>query len=258
MEIYSINDFLFKEFKVRQLKNKRYSLRKFSYDLGISPAVMSRIFNKKLVVTGRTFEKIQARLQLPDELVSTKPSKVLKKVAKESRVIYLTKEELLIFKNWAFSAVLQILTLPSFKQDAEWVSKNLGLNIDYVNQCIDVLTRNHFIDLDKSGRWKILKENFSTLSIAPTSDELKNLQLGFFEKTTEAIEKVDIKYRDHSTMVLSLDSKDIPFVKERIKNFRRNLADQLEKKSGKVTNSVYQFSIGLSPFYIDQTESLKN
>lgn len=53
--------------------------------------------------------------------------------------------------------------------------------------------------------------------------------------------------RDQSAVTIAMDTNLIPEIKEKIKNFRRSLANFIEKNS-KMKSRVYELSISLFPW----------
>ena len=73
------------------------------------------------------------------------------------------------------------------------------------------------------------------------------MQKDILSKSIEAIDDIDISMRDHTSMTIAMSKDQITLVKERIKEFRRELCCELAEKSSKSTDSVYQMQFSVFP-----------
>ena len=58
------DELLRNEFNFRKEKNQQYSLRSFAKDLGISPALVSLVLNKKKELSPKVLSAIRSRLEI--------------------------------------------------------------------------------------------------------------------------------------------------------------------------------------------------
>lgn len=242
---HHISNFLKQELEVRKLKNKRYSLRKFAYDIKISPTALSRIFNQKIEITPKTLTAIEKKIKIPEHLFQNKTDILQKKHWREKKIRHISVKETEIFKSWKFAAVWEIITLDTFNQDITWIAKRLSTPKKDILQCLDLLLEYNLISF-VNNRWTTNFTEASTLGIASTSQDLINLQVDFLKYSIQSLKNDPVESRDHSAMIIAMDEDLLNDAKLKIKKFRRSLATYLEKKSTGKKNKVYQLTIGFS------------
>lgn len=74
---------------------------------------------------------------------------------------------------------------------------------------------------------------------------MRHFQTDTMRLATEALESVPAKRRDISTLTLTLAEKDLPLLKERVAEFRRDLVRLAEESDP--ADSVYQVNVQVIP-----------
>jgi uncharacterized protein (TIGR02147 family) len=101
--------------------------------------------------------------------------------------------------------------------------------------------------IDKNGDWKDTSRfNSNTLDSKSTSIAMRKYQKQILEKSIEALEALPRTDRDHTSMMVCGNQKDLAKAKEMITSFRRKLAEFLQRKNSAGDN-VYQLSISIFP-----------
>jgi uncharacterized protein (TIGR02147 family) len=116
------------------------------------------------------------------------------------------------------------------------------------------MVRIGILEINKAGIW-IDHSEVSTNIVKPFFDgEQKKLQRQLLEKAIHSLDNVPVAYRDQTSMTMAIDTDRLAEAKERIKQFRRDLARFLSR--GEKRNQVYHLSLYLYP--VSQIEDVEN
>jgi uncharacterized protein (TIGR02147 family) len=162
-----------------------------------------------------------------------------------------------MISDWFHYAILSLLELPDSKFESRWISKRLGISILDAKLAIDRLQRLGLVEKNEAGRWqqagKPLKiEN--SLSTAATRKFHKQLLV----RASESIDKDPIGNRDFSSTTFAMAPALIPYARQRIQKFRRELTAELESKG--TPETVYFMTVQMfpvSPVPIENSEKFK-
>lgn len=239
------------EFEIRQVKNRRYSMRMFSKHLGIEISMLSRVLQGKLPFTLGMLKKSSIALLLtPDEFLEYEKeilaSKKNNKLNRQSSIPQLDHEEFKIIQDWYHFVILELTLLPDFEATAEWISGKLSISLIEAELALERLVK---LELLSEVNGKIIASTSTTTAIQNhfSTIAMRNRQKQVLNESINAIDLVDINSRDHSAITIALDSKLLPEVKDRIKKFRRSLASFIDKKS-KNKDNVYELSVSFFPW----------
>lgn len=241
-----LSDLLKKEFDRRVVKNPRYSLRSFAKAVGIHPSSLSHIFSGSRSTPKAAQEKIREFLAIGPEATT------------DSHDLDALKSE--VFETvsaWYHDAILELTHLKNFKGNIDWISKRLNLNPLTVKNAVARLCKLGLLDIDGKGRWiDVNPDNTNLLSTDQTSAAMRRQQLQMLKLSERALEEVPRSQRDHTSITISMDSKDLPKLKERIKQYRRKLMAEFNS-STKNHDCVYQIQISAFPATVQENTRSK-
>lgn len=244
-----------KKYEELRFENPSLSRRAFSKSLGLSPGAISEIFNGQRKVSLKLAKRISERLGLDPEAraelygtfekYAKKPRRLRTKRAKapEPEYLRLSADQFRVIGDWYHFAILALMQTSDFKSDVAWISSRLALNPAIVRSAIDRLKRVGLIREDEKG-------NLISSDIAPcTSDDVSNasIRLAHFElllKARTALETLPVNERDFTAFMLNLSPSQLPRVKERIRKFQNELAEEFESQP---QPEVYQLCMQLFP-----------
>jgi uncharacterized protein (TIGR02147 family) len=247
---------IYHEYEARKQKNKAYSLRALARDLEISSGKLSDIFNGKVGISTDTALKIAKNLSLNEadrnlflnlvEIYSlkdetSKQASLIKNQSYnfDSKYIVIADDYYSVLTEWYYFALTELVALDCFENNDNWISKRLGIDEDLVRPAIERLKRVNLID-EVEGRLEQTYDFFVSPSGTP-SDTAKKFHKQILARAQEAVEKQQIEERDFTSGFLRVRKSDLPYIAQRIKNFRRELVKELE--SGEGHDSVYAFSV---------------
>lgn len=249
------NDFrevLRREFAVRTQANPRYSLRAFAKSLGVYHATLSALMAGRRPMTPKTIEQISASLGLsPSECARFTGNKIRQKTA-ESRqdFVLLEDEEFDLIASWRHDALIEYLQLPrktSKDHDVRRIASRLCLSPADVMTSLQLLQRAGQIVREDDGFFRPVARNTSTLLRGEQTSTARRVhQKELLEKSKEALLEVSLDERDHSSIVMTIDSEDLPELKEAIRSFRRKLMAFAQRKDA-TPDQVYSLQISLFP-----------
>lgn len=245
-------DIVREEYLERVKRNSRYSIRAFAKSLEISSTMMSMLMNGKREASPEMISKIGLKIGLDlksIELYSRKKSRSKqgeRRTAdrKFDQYTSFTIDTFEIISNWEHYAVLELITIKNF--DKKWMARKLDLPVKKIEEVLKRLVRVNILKLRAQMYYSRVEDGFLTnLTPGETSSAQINLQKELLLKSLEALENIDFKYREHSSMTLTMDLSDFDEVRKRIKTFRRSLSNFLERK--KKRTEVYQLLVSFFP-----------
>lgn len=241
------------EFKRRKELNPRYSLRAYAKFLNLDVSILSRMIANKSKISKKILDKISVPLSItPDEYILfeneiLKESQKNKDNKKSLSVKVLPIEEIKIIQDWYHYVILELTRLDDFKPCSKWISKRLSISEQDAELALERLLKLNLLIQNDNGLSLATTEPMSELQENFKSIAHRKRQKQVLQKAMDAMDLVSFQERDQSAITIALDASLIPEVKERIKKFRRSLANYIDKKS-KNKNRVYELSISLFPW----------
>lgn len=259
--------FLQEEFLRRSRKNARYSIRSYAKTLQIDFSTLAKILKANRPIGPKTIQKLGTRLGLTSSQINmfvqgnqqqrrTKRGSAKALPKPQRNYEQLALDVFQIVSDWHHYALLELMRVDSFKPDPRWIASQLGLRLSEATIAIERLQRAGFIEASSGQEWKDLSSGFSTTLGGPdTTAAFRSLQRQVLEKALTALEETPIEYRDQTSMTMAIDSRLLPEARDRIKTFRRELAEFLSR--GSKRDSVYHLGVSLYPVTPVQSLSLK-
>ena len=235
------------ELKRRCEANPRYSLRSFAKALGVSHTALSLVLSGARPPSRKMVSIISARLGLgPKEQRELLVNRATGLIGRAEVLKYdqLSLDHFELLADWYHYAILSLLDLPRSKFEAKWIAKRLNISEIQAKLSMDRLKRLNLVEEVSKDRWKqrggpIKVEN--EISTPATRKHHKEL----LERAIYSLENDPIELRDFSAMTFVMDSKSIPYAKERIRHFRRELMQELESRGE--PEEVYRLTVQIYP-----------
>jgi transcriptional regulator with XRE-family HTH domain len=227
----------------RCAKNPQYSIRAFAKSSGISHTVLSLVLSGKRTLSKAATQKLVDYLEL-----SPKERESLIKTNKKSNVDTdfqdLSLETFEVISDWYHYAILSLLELPEAKFEAKWIAGQLGIKILSAKLAIERLKKIGLVEEISAGVWrqsgKPIKID-NKISTAATKKFHKQL----LERASVSIDRDPISVRDFSAITFTLDPSQIDYAKNRMREFRRQLMNELEAMGQ--PSAVYNMTIQFYP-----------
>lgn len=234
-------EFLASELKRRCKVNKNYSVRAFAKSLGIDSSYLSKILRNKKKISKKIIENISTRLALPPEL-----AKFIPDTDSKNGFVGIDIDRFTVIADWYHYAILELSNMEDFSPSAKYISEKLMIEPNIAQTAIDRLKKIGLINsIHENGSEKWTINNNTTINNQFTSDAFKKLEKSILNQAIGALDTTEIHLRDQSSITMCINPKKIKKAKEKIKKFRRELMQFLEKGSGKT--AIYQLSVSLFP-----------
>ncbi len=151
------------------------------------------------------------------------------------------KDYFVYYSRWYYPAVRELVLLPDFREDPEWIAKRLfpTITAHQAKTAIELLLELSFLKRDASGRLIQSERNIAT-DREVASLAVSNFHREMIRKAAESIEKTPRDRRDISSLTLALSREKFEEAKRRIQDFRREL-NVLMSEEGKL-DTVYQIN----------------
>jgi uncharacterized protein (TIGR02147 family) len=150
-----------------------------------------------------------------------------------------------LIADWFHYGIFELVTTDEFREDPKWIAARLGITPAEAGQAIARLERLELLIRDRRGDLRQGPDLISTTKNDFTTKALRLQQSQLMQLAQLAMEEISMDQRDQSAMTMAIDSDDLPYVKDRIKKFRRKLCADLQKKNKR--DSVYQLLISFFP-----------
>lgn len=249
---------LLAEFEVRRSKNPRYSLRAFAKQLGLSPGRLSEFLAGKnslskanamkiadaLTFTPKQNERWLNSLGFPKQ----SESKYLRH-RKVDSFVTIDEDRFHLIADWEHYAILTFLETDVIDKSEKTLCERLGIKELTARLALNRLLRMGFISQD-GLQFRKETPQVSTSSDVP-SPALRKSHKQTIEQALDALDTVDVEFRDITSITIPTSTKKLPLAKKMIKDFRRRLAAVMEDCD---KDEVYNLNIQLVPV----TKTIKN
>ncbi|MES2769146.1 MAG: TIGR02147 family protein [Bdellovibrionota bacterium] len=249
--------FLQEELFRRCDKNKSYSLRAFALALGMNHATLSSILSGKRPLTTKAIVKLAAALNLSSKETQRfiKAQDFPLKASTERRQRehqILSLDVFHVVADWYHDAILELTRTKNFQPDSKWIAKTLGLSRIEVQAAVDRLVRLELLEIENDKWTDLSRNNTTNFNNDLSSAALRKLQQKVLELSLISLQELPRTERDHTSLMVAMQRSDLPEVKERIKKFRFELVEFIERKSVK-PDSVFQFAFSAFPLTKKET-----
>lgn len=263
-EYDNYREFLKDFFAFKKQEGKSLSVRNFSRLCGFQSHsfVIGVLQGKKDLSTG-AIEKFVKTLKLnKDEashfklLVFLNQAKNSEERARYSKEIIrsrsyrkaqpLKEAQLDYFTHWYYVVIREMVKLPQFKEDPQWIASHIepGITPKQAEEAVEQLQKLGLLNRDKTGR--LIQSD----SVVATADEVVSASLAhyhkeFMRKAGESIDSIPRENRDISSVTFPVSSQTAKRIKEKIQKFRMELAEEAASDSN--VDTIYQLNLQLFP-----------
>ncbi|HWU44931.1 MAG TPA: TIGR02147 family protein [Bdellovibrio sp.] len=254
-------EFLNFTFESKRLKNNRFSLRAWAYQLGYkNPSFLSHVLKKQRTLKLDLAEKIGDNIKLTGKAKKYFEILVLLQNSKtvEEKNLYLDLLETLkpqrektpqsvgadvfrVISDWHHTAILELVELADFKFDLEYISKRLNENISVQNirKAIDRLLKLELLEEKANGQLKRVRDNPILHESFVPSEAIRHFHKQMIEKATASIDGQDLDERDIRGSMISIRAKDYAAIQKIIKQAHSDIVKFSRDGDGE---EVYQFN----------------
>lgn len=165
---------------------------------------------------------------------------------KEIQARELEQDQYEFYATWLPTAVRGVLSLGEPDQSPKAIGARLLPRIDAseVDRALSILSRLGLVVKGEAECWTPAHKHIRTGDLW-REKTVRRFQTDTMRLATEALESVPAKRRDISTLTLTLAEKDLPLLKERVAELRRDLVRLAEDSDP--ADSVYQVNVQVFP-----------
>ena len=157
-------------------------------------------------------------------------------------------DEVTYLSHWLYPVLREMISLPDFREDPYWITRRLvgSASVTEVSQALRFLIDGGFVIRDGDKLAPCDNMVFS-------SDEMRNLAVRNYHRQMlelgkHALETLDVSEREFGALTVVVPEDSVPALKERIKQFRRDLhAWAVHTISESTPESVVQLNIQMYP-----------
>lgn len=245
------------ELNKRKKKNPKYSLRAFSRDLGVSPALLSVCLNKKSDIGHKHTKKILDQLcpgantnaivfDKKHQKENSQFMRSLKKMKEKIEVDNFENKHLLMYTDYRYSIVASYFTLSEqFQNNDQFIKKLKITRMEFDQIVVDLLELGYVIK-DSEGKLKGSNTSKLNMDFKRSAPARKQFQKNVLNSAIQAMDEVSIEERLQSSFTLSMSSKKIETAKEQIMEFLITLSHLLTEGDDE-KDEVYQMSFSFFP-----------
>ncbi|MBU0505879.1 MAG: TIGR02147 family protein [bacterium] len=157
------------------------------------------------------------------------------------------KDQFEYYTQKHFVIIREMVALPHFKEDHEWIAARLKfrINASQAKHAIDVLLRLGLLDRDEEGR---LQQALSSLSTQPevASLEVFNFHRAMLREAAESMLNVPKQLRDITSLTIPMPTETLPEIKQYLHKVKEEIVNMIGN-SGKEFHEVYQLNMQLFP-----------
>lgn len=159
------------------------------------------------------------------------------------------------FRNWYHSAIRELVTLPEFKEDYDWIAKKCipSITAPQARKSIETMLRMGILCRDQQGKLQpadpMISSEYEMKSLI-----LRNFHTEMITLAKGAIERFEPSQREISSLTLGVSQKCYVRIKERIRSFKEELMNMVIEDTD-VSETVCQCNFQLFPLTKNPDES---
>jgi uncharacterized protein (TIGR02147 family) len=212
-------------FSARCARNPRYSLRSFSKNLNVSHSLLSLVLNGKRAPS-RAFE-----------------NRVLKLMKSEDQPVEIGIQSFEQIASWIHYAILGLVRLPGFQHDAQWIATKLSISKTQASLALDTLGEHGYLK-KINNRWRQAVPPFRVGNKA-SSSATRRFTREVLSVADHCLDSEPFEAREFGSMFMAIREEDVPYAREKMREFRKELSDELEAKG--TPDRVYALTCQLFP-----------
>lgn len=267
-EYSDYRQFLRDYYEFARSKNKKFSFRFFSRLAGFkSSGSILKVMNGQNNLSKDAIPNLAAAMKLNKEeaeffenLVSFNQSKTaqerqvfaqrLLKSQTYRKLKPLSTANFKYFSQWYYAAIRELVDLPDFKENPEWISERLigTVSVAEAKDALNELQALGILGRHENGRLKIVDQHITSGDEVSFSG-VANCHRQFLNLASESIDRIPREKRDLSAMTLGISAEMAQKVKTMVQEFRKELVEAVSADTS--SEIVYQLNMQFFPLTLD-------
>jgi len=228
-------------YDVQKKRNPNFSFRYFANKAGVSASVFKDIIVGRRRLTTTVMKKYAVAMKLTQKesdyfdcivhFVNSKTndeknSYFTKIMQQRGNLMlkFIDTSQYEFYRSWYHSAIREMITLPDFREDYEWIAKRCAPQITaaQASSSIKVMLQLGIIRRANNGRLELADQVIST-EYEMESFLLRNFHAAMITLAKDALERFKVDEREISSLTLGVSHKCFDRIKERIRTFKQEL-----------------------------------
>ncbi len=244
LKIFEYTDYRFflKDFySFRKKNSRRFSFRSFAKESGVSPSLFKDIISGRRQLSPKVMEKYARAMRLSDketdyfralvEFVNARNNRTknnafaaMMQRRRRTNLTYLDEKQYEFYSNWYYSAIRELITLPDFREDCDWIatSINPAITPSQAKKALEVLLHLNLVKRNDNGRLELCDTLISSKA-EMNSLMLRNYHHEMIRLGQEALERYDPQKREVSSLTLGVSGPCFETIKKRIRDFKEEI-----------------------------------
>jgi uncharacterized protein (TIGR02147 family) len=243
--------------------HSKFSFRFFAKAAGFaSPSALKRVIDGERNLSLEGIRKFSTALKLPKEESLFFHNLVLLNQAKSSEDKQLYAEQLLAsrqykklhplqnsqfnyFSKWYFIPIRELISLPAFREDPEWIAKKLSptVSIPEIKSALEDLLKLGLVKRDAAG--KLQQTDASITANGLVSPALSSFHKQMTVKASESIDRFPREVREISSLTSAVSESAFEKIKEIILKCRNEIIGVITDDQNQ--DRIYQVNFYLFP-----------
>ncbi len=238
--------------------NPSYNMSRFARDLGLSPGRLSEIFSHRQGLSTEVGKRIGGIIGLSDgeteffcdqiefEHGRSQAKRELARLRLSKRNDELEQRTLEIdtfhvISDWYHFAIVQLVELPFFREDPNWIARSLNISTAEATSAIDRLLRMDILTRSEDGKLKRVDQTVVVQNKAP-SEAIRKFNDQILDKAKAALAARPQNERTVSTGMVCIRRSDFEEIRAKVRRFSTRLLNEAEA-SEKEKEAVYCLSM---------------
>lgn len=148
--------------------------------------------------------------------------------------------------KWQYYAIREMVALPDFMECPKWIRARLKYPLTHpeIKETLATLERLELIARDTDGVLRVSHKIIKTTEDV-ASEGIKRFHEQMIEFGKLSLRETPVELRDISARTLNIKTKDLPLLKQMIREFRDNVSELFE--DAKQSDETYQLNVQLFP-----------
>lgn len=177
------------------------------------------------------------------------------KIRVKSGLSFVGLEHYHYFSHWYNPVIRELVTLPDFEENGEWISEKLQgkISAHKAMESLRILEKIGFLERGSRGRLLQVDPHISS-EYEMASDILKEFQKQMIDRAQEGLTTIPREKREVSSLTLGVSFTEFAEIKRRIHTFKEEIFEYLSQ-GGDENETVVQLNFQLFPLVANAEEA---
>lgn len=205
-------------------------MRTFARHLKIHPGTLSQILSGKRALSNDTVKKLGDALGLDPRALSRFTTQL--KAESTQASIEIAYDTFNAIADYYHDAILELTHTKTFRGEIAWIAGRLRISPVKCAAAVERLQRLGLLKIEDDGTWTdVLRDNTNDIDPTFTNSAMRKHQSQLLQLSQEALETLPRTQRDHVSNIFACNPQDLPEIKRRVSQFRKELVAFIQRES---------------------------